>query len=57
MKNNVVNISTLSRRSTTQELDAETVKFLGKFKRLSLKEKETLLTLIDAFLHNKDLTT
>ena len=54
MKNNVVNISTLSRRSTAQEPDAETVKFLGKFKRLSLKEKETLLTLIDAFLLQKD---
>lgn len=54
MKNNkVVNISHFSQRPATKGLDAETVRFLSKFKRLSLKEKETVLTLIDAFLLQK----
>ena len=54
MKNDkVVYISSPSRRSATQGLDAESARLLSKFKRLSLKEKETLLILIDAFLLQK----
>lgn len=51
--NKVVNISNLSRRTGNKELDAESARLLGKFKRLSLKEKETILILIDAFLLHK----
>lgn len=54
MENNkVVNIADISRRSAAREPDAETVTLLSKFKRLSFKEKEALLILMDAFLLQK----
>lgn len=51
--NKVVNISNLSRRPANKEVDAEAASLLGKFKRLSSKEKETIMILIDAFLLEK----
>lgn len=53
MKNKVINISSLTRRPSVRKIDAEAEKLINGFKHLSRREKETLLTLLDAFLLHK----
>ncbi len=52
-KNNVVLLQGFARNPISRKLDADTDRLLYGFKRLSKKEKEILLTILDAFLLGK----
>lgn len=52
-KNNVLLLTSFARRPAARQFNADTDRLLHGFKRLSRKEKEILLTILDAFLLGK----
>lgn len=52
-KDNVVSMSNFSRRLAIKKSDADIGRLLNGFRRLTRREKETLFTLLDAFLLHK----
>ncbi len=56
MENKIIRLANLNKRPASKSLDAEAERLLDGFRRLSQKEKQTLLTLLDAFLLCRDQT-
>jgi len=52
-KNNVVHLTNFTRKPAGRKSTADTDRLLHGYKRLSRKEKEILLTILDAFVLGK----
>jgi len=52
-KNNVVHLINFARKPAGRKFTADTDRLLHGYKRLSRKEKEILLTILDAFVLGK----